>query len=210
MMEELPSDIPIPDTMPVMALDGATQFPRVPMPLFIFEQRFRDMLSYVLEGDRMFGVACVAEQGDLDSSPNPVCPTFTAGLIRACVTHDDGTSHLMLFGLQRVEIIGWAQVFPFRIANIVPVDNIVIDEVEEQELAYQVIGLCQKVLEANPMTNVSEQMRDLLAMLSDPIVVADLVGHHFVNNPTKRQDLLEIILVKDRLVYLIEYLKAMI
>ena len=36
----------------------------------------------------------------------------TAGLIRSCVTQADGTSHLMLMGLQRIKLTGWVQEKP--------------------------------------------------------------------------------------------------
>ena len=62
----------------------------------------------------MFGVASAIPGVDPESAVNPVRPVFTAGLIRACIRHDNGTSHLMLQGIQRVEIIGWDQVYPFR------------------------------------------------------------------------------------------------
>ena len=208
-MENLPSDIPLPDSMPIMALSGATQFPRALMPLFIFEQRYRDMLSYALAGDRMFGVACVVPGVDPESDPNPVCPTFTAGLVRACVTHKSGTSHLMLMGLQRVEIIGWNQVFPFRIANIVPVENLSLDSEDEQLLAYELITLCQKSIESNPESMVSSPMQKILEMISDPIVVADMVGHNFLSDPNQRQELLEIIPIKERLEYLINHISGL-
>lgn len=208
-MEKIPSDVPIPDCMPIMVLGEATHFPRSLMPLFIFEQRYRDMLSYALKGDRMFGVAAAIPGLDPDSAPNPVRPIFTAGLIRACIRHDDGTSHLMLQGLQRVEIIGWDQVYPFRIATIIPVENISIDEEGEQHLAYELVALCQRAIDADQIKDKKNSpMKKILEMLSDPVEIADMVGHNFVEDAFQRQELLEIVYVKDRLDYLIRHIKA--
>lgn len=188
--------------MPIMVLSGATHFPRSLMPLFIFEHRYREMLRLALEGNRMFGVACAIPGEDPEESANPVYPIFTAGMIRACVTHGDGTSHLMLQGLQRVEIVGWDQVEPFRIASIIPVDDISIDLDGEQQLAYELVALCQRIIrdKGGPLEKVLE-------VLSDPGEIADIVGHNFVNDPERRQELLELIHVKDRLEFLIELIK---
>ena len=207
-MENVPNDLSLPDTMPIMVLSGATHFPRSLMPLFIFEQRYRDMLQYALERDRMFGVAYAVPGSDPDSSPNPVRPVFTAGLVRACVKHDDGTSHLMLLGLKRVEIIGWDQIFPFRIATVVPLEDLSIDETEEQQLAYELIALCHKTIETNNDALISGPMKKILEVISDPIVVADMIGHNFISAPEIRQDLLEIIPIKERLEFLIKQIKA--
>lgn len=207
-MEKIPSDVPLPDCMPIMVLGDATHFPRALMPLYIFEQRYRDMLAYALEGDRMFGVATAIPGMDPDSAPNPVRPVFTAGLVRACIRHDNGTSHLMLQGLQRVEIIGWDQVYPFRIATIIPVENVSIDQDGEQQLAYELIALCQRSIETGDFANqATGPMAKILEMLSDPVEIADMVGHNFVNDPMQRQELLEIVYVKDRLDFLIQHIK---
>ena len=164
------------------------------------------MLTHSLEGTRMFGVACAIPGIDPETSSNPVRPVFTAGLIRACVTHRDGTSHLVLQGLQRVEIVGWDQVAPFRIASIIPVKNVSIDTDVEHELADELLVLCRKRIEEKSCPNVSEGMGKILEMLSDPVEIADMVGHNFVNDPESRQELLETVQVKDRLAYLIKKL----
>ncbi len=207
-MDPVPPKIPLPDAMPIMVLCGATHFPRSLMPLFIFEQRYRDMLTYALNGDRMFGVACARRDVDPESNPDPVHPVFTAGLIRACVKHPDGTSHLMLQGLQRVEIIGWDQVFPFRVASIIPVEDISLDAEAEQELAYELVALCQRKLEAEQNDIISAPMEKILEILKDPAEIADMVGHNFLTDPELRQELLEIFHVADRLSFLLDQIRT--
>jgi len=85
-----------------MPLPGAVLFPHALLPLYIFEARYRKMLEHALRKHRMFCVTLV----------KPICPDWdapedffhlaTAGLIRACVERSDGTSNLVLQGLQRV------------------------------------------------------------------------------------------------------------
>lgn len=202
-MESSPqSELILPDALPVMVLGGATLFPRSLMPLFIFEQRYREMLSQALEGNRMFGVACVVPGEDPDVSEDSIFPIFTAGLIRACVTHGDGTSHLMLQGLRRVKIVGWDQVEPFRIASIIPVDDISIDLDGEKQLASELVALCQKLVR-----DKGGAIEKVLEVLSDPAEIADIVGHNFVNDPEGRQELLELVHIRDRLEFLIRLIK---
>jgi ATP-dependent Lon protease len=49
-----------------------------------------------------------------------VLPVVTAGLIRASMKNADGTSQVMLFGVNRMRITGWEQAKPFRIAQVEP------------------------------------------------------------------------------------------
>lgn len=192
--------------MPVMVLCGATHFPKSLMPLFIFEDKYRQMLSAALEGSRMFGVACARPEAELQHD-DPTRPVFTAGLIRACVTHDDGTSHLMLQGLRRVKITGWVQEEPYRIASIEALDDISIDRDGEQQLAFELLALCQKQIATNDDVQVSMAMRQILEVLEDPVDVADMVAHNFVHVPEQRQELLEMDSLKERLEFLIELVR---
>ncbi len=198
----------LPDTVPVMVLGGATLFPRGYMPLFIFEPRYRAMLDYALERDRMFCVGHALPGIDSDHSSDPVHRITTVGLVRACVTHPDGTSHLMLSGVQRVEIIGWVQHAPFRIASIVPKPCGLGDPASAAEAALELVDLSSQLCgKGQP---ISSQLRDHLREVKDPGAVADVVGQSFVTDPEKRQQLLEMDLVEERLRYLAGHLSSLI
>lgn len=189
-----------------MVLRGATHFPRTLMPLYIFEPRYQLMLRRALEGERMFGVACAGAAGELEFDAETVRPIFTAGLIRACVTHGDGTSHLMLLGLGRVRIVGWEQILPYRVARIAALSAVSIDEGGEEQLSRELVALCLRSLKKTSDEETPQPIKKILEWIRDPEEVADIVGHNFVIDPAKRQELLEIVLVKERLRFLIHYL----
>ena len=48
--------IPLPKEIAVMTLPGTVLFPQAIMPLYIFEQRYRQMLSDVLKKNRLFAL----------------------------------------------------------------------------------------------------------------------------------------------------------
>lgn len=194
----------LPDSLPVMVLGGATLFPHSYMPLFIFERRYRDMLQFALQNERMFCIGNALPGIDKETHPNPVHTITTAGLVRACVTHDDGTSHLMLSGIQRVEILGWEQEDPFRIATVIPRPCFHADESESRSLALELVDLgCQMCGEGQPM---SEPMREHLRAIKDPAAIADVVAHTFLTDAADRQEFLEMSDVSERLSHLVERL----
>src|ERR1043165_5691547 len=104
----------IPNAVPVMTLPSATLFPQALLPLYIFEPRYRQMLSDMLKHDRMFSVA-MQKPGRVRETP---CRVAGLGLIRVSVGHDDGTSHLILQGLARVELLRTVQTKPYRVVRI--------------------------------------------------------------------------------------------
>lgn len=206
MTDQEPAEIP--DTAPVMVLGGATLFPHGYMPLFIFEQRYRDMLNYALERDRMFCIGHAIPGIDTDQSEDPVHRVCTIGLVRACVTHPDGTSHLMLSGLQRVEILGYEQHAPFRIATIVPQPSRIEDVSAVANAALEVVDLSSRLCgEGQPM---SEQLREHLSGVKDPAAISDVVAQAFLNCPEERQQLLEMLTVEERLHFLTDRLSHLL
>src|SRR6266403_2637710 len=108
----------LPKQLPVMPLPGAVLFPHALLPLYIFEPRYREMLEHALQRDRMFSVTLIKPSCPEWHAPEDFFHFATVGLIRACVGRDDGTSNLILEGLQRVRFAGFEQETPFPIARI--------------------------------------------------------------------------------------------
>src|SRR5258706_9267661 len=136
----------LPDAVPVMTLPSATLFPQALLPLYIFEPRYRRMLADMLKTDRMFSVAMQKPDKQRET------PFHVAGLglIRVSVGHQDGTSHLILQGLTRVQLVDTVQTRPYRAVNILPLqappaDNVVIDA-----LAAKVRELVQDRIQVGP------------------------------------------------------------
>ena len=99
-----------------MILPEATLFPQALLPLFIFEPRYRRMLAESLDTHRLFAVAML-KPGATRESPMGVAGL---GLIRASVQNPDGTSHLVLQGLTRIELEGVVRYRPYRVHRIRP------------------------------------------------------------------------------------------
>ncbi len=201
-------EIKIPETVPVMVLGGATLFPHGYMPLFLFEMRYRELLSHALERDRMFCIGHARTGIDVELSTDPVHHVTTVGLVRACVTHPDGTSHLMLSGIQRVEILGWEQHTPFRIASIMPLPSYLGDPPAAASAALELVDMSSRL--CGDGQGISEQLREHLRSVKDPTAIADVVGQSFVSDPADRQLLLEMSDVNDRLDFLVSHLTLLI
>ncbi len=110
--------IELPNAVPVMPLPGALLFPHALLPLYIFEPRYRAMLDHALGEHRMFCVALLDPSRSDWSSASDFRQIATVGLIRACVGRGDGTSNLILQGLQRVNFTGSEQEKPFPPAKV--------------------------------------------------------------------------------------------
>ena len=195
----------LPAKLPVMPLPGALLFPHALLPLYIFEQRYREMLEHALNHHRMFSVALI----------KPSCPEWHAvedffhvagvGLIRACVGRSDGTSNLILQGLERVRFTGFEQETPFPIATIESLESESSSSVETEALAAKVVELYSKLREKG--RELPEKVDRYLSDLNDMEMLADLLASTFINDPLRRQQILEELVLNQRLRLLIQYLR---
>jgi Lon protease-like protein len=194
----------LPEQIPVMPLPGALLFPHALLPLYIFEPRYRDMLEHALSHHRMFSVALLKPQRTQWQSPDDFFHIAGVGLIRACVDRGDGTSNLILQGLERVRFTGFEQETPFPIATIDPLESESLSSVETEALAAKVLELYSKF--KGDGRQLPAKVDRYLSDLGDPEMLADLVASTFVTDALRRQRVLEELSVNQRLRLLIQYL----
>jgi Lon protease-like protein len=197
--------ITLPKQVPVMPLPGGLLFPHALLPLHIFEPRYQQMLEHALGEHRMFCVALVRPQRTQWKSIADFFHIAGVGLIRACVGRGDGTSNLILQGLRRVRFHEFAQSAPFPIAHIEPLESITTPSVETDALGAKVIELYQKLKENG--RRLPEKVDRYLSHLGDAEVLADLMAATFINDPLRRQQVLEELAVNQRLRLVIQYLR---
>ena len=195
----------LPEQVPVMPLPGALLFPHALLPLYIFEPRYRQMLKHALGHHRMFCVALLKPHCADWQSPADFFQTAGVGLIRACVARSDGTSNLILQGLERVRFADFKQEAPFPIATIERVESASDFSVETDALATKVLELYSNVKADGPR-QLPPKVDRYLSDLSDPAMLADLVASTFVSDPLRRQRVLEELSVNQRLRLVIQYL----
>ena len=81
--------------LPLFPLDSVL-FPGAPLPLHIFEPRYRTMLTDCLEGDERFGLVPAA-----DGEPPPPGSVWCVAHIRASQRLPDGRSNIVVVGESR-------------------------------------------------------------------------------------------------------------
>ena len=198
--------VDLPDEVPVMPLPGAVLFPHALLPLYIFEPRYRKMLEHALQRDRMFSVTLIKPSCPEWHAPEDFFHFATVGLIRACVGRDDGTSNLVLQGLHRVRFSSFRQETPFPIARIDIIESRNnTATVETEALGEKVLELYRKLKRAE--RRLPPKVDRYLAQLGDLEMLADLVASTFVDDPLRRQRMLEESSLNQRLRLLITYLQ---
>src|SRR5512133_1681663 len=211
----------IPREVPVMTLPNATLFPQALLPLYIFEPRYRQMLADALHSNRMLSVA-MQKNGRTRESPSPIAGL---GLIRVSVGHRDGTSHLILQGLARVELEEAVRYKPHRVHRVKPLHSAPVDNVKVDALVAKVRELLEERIHLglpfppfmSPAKSASHPVQQsftpkeilgYLDSIGDPEQAADLVSCAVLPGAAERQSILETVDVEARLRRLIHFLLA--
>ena len=179
----------IPSEIPIIVMPQAVLFPNSLLPLHIFEERYRAMLSTALNGPRIFGVAQNLEWGDPEQPVPDLAPIMGIGVIRACVGRPEGTSDLILQGLTRVQIVGETQSEPFRTVRIKAVPTEIGDTTQTQILADQLREQSRALRQRG--YQMPQKMDQYLESVDDPEVIGDLMAAAFIQDPEIRQEILE-------------------
>lgn len=188
-----------------MVLPHTSLFPGALMPLFIFEERYREMLAWALENERMFCMAML-RQGRSDwTSPDDFHHVAGLGLVRASVARADGTSHLILEGLARVKFTGFVQIKPFAIAKLRELPVTSAPPEDARALSDIVMKLCAQLREGG--VEIPDELQNQIVSAPDPGALADLVAHTLVRDPYRRQNVLEAADISARLRTLIGHLR---
>jgi len=188
-----------------MPLPGAVLFPHALLPLYIFEPRYREMLEHALHHHRMFCVTLIKPSCPDWQTPEDFFHLATVGLIRACVGRGDGTSNLILQGLQRVRFASFERETPFPVAKIDVVESRGTTTVETEALGEKVLELYTKLKREG--RQLPAKVDRYLSQLNDLEMLANLVASTFVNDPLRRQRVLEEFSLNQRLRLLIQYLR---
>src|SRR5688572_638033 len=152
-------------TLPLFAL-GTVLIPGAPLPLHIFEQRYRRMVADLLAGDergREFVVLLIKEGDEVLESPLPEQTGLPALAGQPPVTHEvgtiahidhvqqlpDGRSLLACTGRDRVRLIGHTQADPYPTGRFAALpDGTARSSAEAQALTERIRQSVRRILES--------------------------------------------------------------
>ena len=179
----------IPSRIPAMTLRDVVLFPQAMLPLRIFEDRYKKMLSDVLNQDRIFAIVAERDQTLTDDQlDEPPFEVATAGLIRVSKENEDGTSFVMLQGLSRVRIRSINDEGPYRILKVEPLETIIEKDTKEYRNKIYDALVQNKLLGGE----VSKDILDYLETIEDDAAFIDLAAFTLCKNTIRKQAMLEV------------------
>jgi uncharacterized protein len=105
--------------IPIFPLPSTVFYPGTPLPLHIFEPRYRQMTSDALEGERKIGMVLLKPDWESAYFNRPeIFSIGCVGSIEKEIHHPDGKFNFTLVGLHRFRILKEVEGKPYRRAEI--------------------------------------------------------------------------------------------
>ena len=117
--------------VPLFPLANAVLFPKTPLPLHIFEKRYRTMIRESLAGSRQLVIALMRSEPDpKEGRPGlaSVHAVACLGKIESYEELDDGKYDIVVVGTHRVRFIRQVRHSPYRLVEVVKLEDAILDE----------------------------------------------------------------------------------
>ncbi len=184
------------DSVAVFPLPGVVLFPGAPLPLHIFEPRYRKMTEDALAGSRRLCVVHVPDPKALDDAGNPrVCEVSGLGEIVEHVRLPDGRFELLLVGRARVQLAELPFDPPYRRARATVLDSRTNGDTARDLSA--LMAVATRFLGAVKRSGQTIELE--LPDTREPALLADACAHLLIMDGAERQAVLEALDVSERL-----------
>ena len=196
----------IPKKLPIIALPNTYLFPSASIPLHIFENKYQEMLSDVISGDRMFCIGTIQKSESVNDYLDNIYPYSTAGLLRACVVNENGTANLILEGIKRIKITELENHKPYKIGRVQVIASNTTDEEwvlsADEKIKSILLGDSFSYQTENSEMNISQ----ILENLGKPEDTADFVSQYFISDQLTLRKLLSLESIDERLEVILKFL----
>jgi len=145
---------------------GRTLMPGMALPLRLFEPRYLQMYSDIIDEEREFGVVLI-ERGIESSDANTTYDVGCLAYIVGSGLHEDGTIAIVALGLHRLRVVEWEDSDPYPRAIV---EDLADEPLSEEGMQYlesaanRLPGLLAVAAELNP-----ELEADAPELSEDPI-----------------------------------------
>ncbi|MFH1075605.1 MAG: endopeptidase La [Pseudomonadota bacterium] len=188
----------LPENLPILPVVDMTLFPRMVLPLLVWQEESKQLISDAMGKDRIIGlvVSKKREATGAHQTDELYGIGTTATILRMAQSDEKGIQ-ILVQGLNRFRVIKYIQQKPYLSACIQPLYDEGVRDIEVDALMNNLVGLFKKVLEISPY--LPKELGALVKSVEEPGVLADLVASSLNLSKEEKQFVLETIDIKKRL-----------
>jgi Lon protease-like protein len=170
-------------------------YPGLPIPLHVFEERYREMFGRVIDGERRFGVVAILHGHEVGGS-SVYHPIGCVAEVRDVRRHPDGRLDVVARGERRFRIEGVTQAAPYIVANVATLGETAGDRAAER--IEPVAGLFNRYV-TSLLEMAGEDEIEPVDLPDDPVAASYLVAAGLQVDLPDKQNLLTVPSASERL-----------
>jgi ATP-dependent Lon protease len=190
-------DVVLQEDLAVMPLKNTVVFPHQVVPLAVGREKSLNLLRFLDEENKIIGLIAQKDGNVEDPEEGDLYEWGTAAMILKKFKMPDGSEQLIVQGMYRVRVLGFTQTEPHFEATVTPAQEVVYESVEIDALVNNLKMLFQKIVDLSPY--LTSEHRVMVLNTEDPSKLADIIASQVNFSVAEKQEILEIIDVKERL-----------
>jgi ATP-dependent Lon protease len=194
----------LPDTLPILGLSDIVIFPGMIVPLLVDTQQSTRLIDDVVAGNRFLGLVLQKKQETENPTAEELWNHGCAGRVLKMLKFPDNTVRVLVEGLRRFRIREYTSRDPYLVAKVEVLKDVKENTLELTALSRNAANIFQEIIKLSP--TLSEQIKVAALNTEEPGKLSDLISANLNLSLAERQHLLELHLVKQRLVRLLPLL----
>ncbi|TDJ04502.1 MAG: endopeptidase La [Deltaproteobacteria bacterium] len=187
----------LPPVLPVLPLRNTVLFPSLVTPMVATTERAQRLIDDALAGDRLLVAVAAKDPEIAEPGHADLYDVGTVVRILRMIKTEEGTQRLWVQGLLRVKILEYESSEPYMRARVEVLEEQEGRGLEVEALQRNVSTQFNQIAEG--LSNIPEAVRALVMGLEDTSALCDVVAANLGLSVPDRQELLEMVRVRERL-----------
>lgn len=184
-------------SLPILPLRNTVVFPHQILPLSIGREKSVRLIEDVMKREKLIGLCSQKDGSEDDPSPDRIYDWGTAATVLKVFKMPDGSNHVVIQGLYRIQIERYIQSDPYFVADVKKYHEQDVSEVTLDAMIINLKGQFQKAVDLAPYINAEQGI--LVSNTDHPGRVADLITSSLNISHREKQRILEILDLNKRL-----------
>lgn len=200
-------EIQTPRTLPILPLRDVVVYPHMVIPLFVGREKSIRALEHAMANDKQILLVSQKSAAEDNPSLDDIYRVGTISSIVQLMRLPDGTIKVLVEGEVRAEVIDFIDNNEYHSAEVdILLTPSIEDEREIEVLSRSVISQFDQYVKLNK--KVPPELLNSLGNIDDPSRLADTIAAHMTIKLDQKQQILELVDIRERLEHLIGVLES--
>ena len=194
------------NVLAVLPLRDVVVYPHMVIPLFVGREKSIRALERAMEDGKQILLVAQKSAGDDNPQPGDIHVVGTVSNILQLLKLPDGTIKVLVEGVQRARIVDFVETDDLYAANCAMIEPEEVSGREAEVLSRSLMTQFEQYVKLNK--KVPPEIISSLSSIDDPSRLADTIAAHMAIKIQDKQEVLEILPLRERLEHLIHLMES--